>query len=167
MRLRERQRQKMEQRMEDPVRQLLQPGEELRVKLYAQTPLEIWRVAIPGIAVSVFLATQGLQVASWVLPVTLGIWVLLKIRSYFLFLTDRRLLVVRLGLLGNRWQFEGEIQTSRLQSVVYEDQTGQDRLFVSIESAKTKVYSVQSGWEKEAQLLSKVCRTEVDNPDVF
>ena len=155
MGFRERQRAKVIERMQAPIRTLLREDEEQRVALHVQTPLRLWPVMIPAIAISAALVVQGLELKSWVVPVSLGLYIALTLRYFFIVATERRILVIRLGSMSTkRWTFEGEIDLSNLESVVYEEKLLQDRLTIVAKTGKRRRYMVVSGWEDEAERLA-------------
>ena len=154
---RERQRAKVIERMQAPLHALLDEDEEQRVALHAQSPLRLWIVAIPAIVISMILAAQGLELKSWVLPVSMGLWIALTMRFFFIVATDRRILVIRLGPMSmKRWTFEGEIDVANLASVVYEDKLLQDRITIVPTEGKPRRYMIVRGWEDDAERFARM-----------
>lgn len=151
----------MEQRMQAPLQALLQPGEQVRIRLHAQSVVRFWVIGIQIFVVELYLITKGMELKSWVLGVTIGIYVLLTLRSFFLFLTDRRLLVVRLAAHSTKkWSFEGEIDAAHIKSIAYQDKLLQDRLLIEPTEGKQKRFTVVRGWEEEARRLASPQRIE-------
>ena len=141
--------------MAAPLQALLQPDEQVRVKVHAQSVVRYWILWVQLFAVELYLISQGLQLKSWVLGLSTGLYLMLTLRFFFLFLTDHRLVVVRLGMLSTkRWTFEGEIDAAHLNSIAYEDKLLQDRLTIVPQGGKTKRYAVVRGWEGEAKRLA-------------
>ena len=142
--------------MQAPLRALLRGDEEQRVALLAQSNPRLWIVAIPAIAISMLLATQGMELRPWVFPVSLGLYIFLTVRPFFIIATDRRILVIRLGRTSmKRWTFEGEIDLANLESVVYEDKLLQDRITIVPKEGKPRRYMIVRGWEDDAERLAR------------
>ena len=154
--------------MRAPLAELLHGGEEQRVALLVQSVYRLWPLAVPAIAFSVLLATQGLELKSWVIPVSIGLYMVLTIRNFFVIATDTRVLVVRLSpWTMKRWTFEGEMSRSSIEKVLYQERLLQDRLTLVPKEGKPQRYSVVRGWEEEARrLVALLERTQVSPGDL-
>lgn len=147
--------------MHAPVQQLLQPGEEIVTSVYAQSIPRFWILGVQLFAVQMLLLREGLELKSWALGLGVGLYFVLTVRFFFIYLTDSRVIIVLLGRLSTkRWTFDGEIAVTKLESIAYEEKMFQDRIAIVPEGGKPRRYLVVSGWEEEARRLSSPRRID-------
>ncbi|MDP9067880.1 MAG: hypothetical protein M3N53_05985 [Actinomycetota bacterium] len=88
---------KVDERIRTLVASSLEPGEAIREQFQAMTLFRFWPVFLGAFPIAFYLEYTGRgDLVPWLMGLSIGAYFVIKVRTYLLVLTDRRLLILLL-----------------------------------------------------------------------
>lgn len=99
----DKQKAKADERIRTLVETSLEPGEAIREQFQAMTPFRFWPVFLGAFPIAFYLEYTGRgDLVPWLMGLSIGAYFMIKVRTYLLVLTDRRLVILLLRRMSTK-----------------------------------------------------------------
>lgn len=152
------QRAKVNARLQAAARLVLDEDEELRAGVFAIKAARVWPLVVGFIGLAVILSLNNLELRSWVIGGTIGAYMVMNNRNYYLLLTDRRLSLVRGGQLSTKkLTQERHVPLDDIARCELRDGLVNSNLLIEVNGGKEEKFRVGRPFKRDAERLVEQC----------